>query len=239
MTLSQLSKKRLNHHSDGFLLINKPEGISSFGVVRQVRHISSIQKVGHAGTLDPFASGLLVLALGKAYTTQIRSIQVQNKMYQALMVLGIETDTLDSKGKVTQIKDVPPFTQSLLDHIAQTFIGEMSQDPPIFSAKKVKGRRAYQLARAGKTIVLEPKVVTISHLTLSLVQQRPNPIISLEVTCSTGTYIRALVRDIAKALGTVGYTKSLVRTCIGTLSLEKAVSMSDLTLPVIQNALIQ
>jgi tRNA pseudouridine55 synthase len=118
-------------------------------------------------------------------------------------------------------------------------MGEISQMPPIFSAKKVNGRRSYQLARAGLPVTLSPKIVTISHLTLTVIHASERPIIELTVTCSTGTYIRALVRDIAQEFGTVGYTKSLVRTCIGPYSLEEALSIDQLTDPLIQEALIQ
>ncbi len=237
MKSSQHLKNLSNSSLHGFLLINKPEGVPSFSIVKKIRSLTGVKKVGYAGTLDPFASGLLILALGKSYTTQISKIHLYPKSYSAQMVLGLETNTLDSRGSVILIN--PNYDLSKLDHVLHTFKGTITQEPPIFSAKKINGRRAYELARKGHIFKISPQQITIFNLMISIVETSHFPVIEIQITCSTGTYIRSLIRDIAKACNTVGYTKSLVRTKIGPFKLKNAIKLNQLNLNSIQKKLIQ
>ena len=237
MKSCQRLKTLSNISQQGFLMINKPEGISSFAVVKQVRLLTGVKKVGYAGTLDPFASGLLILALGKSYTTQIDRIHRYVKSYRAQMVLGLQTNTLDSRGQIDGVDD--GYDLSVLAKTSDQFIGAIDQIPPIFSAKKIKGRRAYSLARLGQPVELASKCVTISQLSFSVIQTEPFPIVDMSVSCSTGTYIRALVRDIAKACHTVGYTRSLIRTAVGPFSVNDAITLDQLSPNLINASLIQ
>tara|TARA_A100001015_G_C15012258_1_gene723706 strand:+ start:1043 stop:1765 length:723 start_codon:yes stop_codon:yes gene_type:complete len=203
---------------EGFLLINKPPGKSSFDMVQAVRRLSQIKKVGHAGTLDPFASGLLVLALGKSFTKQISLFQNLDKEYTVRFCLGITTDTLDCYGAITQKDSFSISKEDLsqqLKEIIPSFLGDIEQIPPIYSAKKVKGKPLYKYAREGKDVEIKPTSISIRSLKITDITVGSVPLISMTVQCSKGTYIRTLVSDIAKSLGTIAYAKDIIRSKIG------------------------
>lgn len=212
----------------GFVVVDKPVGLSSFKVVSKVRRSRQVKKVGHSGTLDPFASGVLVIGVGKEYTRQLDTIQALPKTYVATLTFGIETDTLDAYGSVTHIDDSVDVSEQNLNSILPSFEGELEQLPPAFSAKKIDGKRAYELARKGEEVELKPSQVTVYSLQLLWFKEGPFPTCCIEIKCSKGTYVRSLVRDIGKALGTVAYTKDLIRTAVGPYRLEDATSFSSL-----------
>jgi tRNA pseudouridine55 synthase len=228
---------------EGFLLINKPTGISSFGVVKKVRYLTKVKKVGHAGTLDPFASGLLILALGKNYTKQIDKFQNLPKEYETTMLLGSETNTLDPEGDVIKTKDTQhllTLTEEAIKAEFHSFQGKSKQVPPMFSAKKVDGKRLYTLARKGITIEIEPKDIDIHSIEVNSINLKNTPpTISFITKCSKGTYIRSLVRDIAYKLDAVAYTSALCRTKIGDYSTNNALDMETLTLEQIQTSVFR
>lgn len=210
---------------EGILLIDKPVGISSFGVIKKIRWILKEKKVGHAGTLDPFASGLLIVALGRAYTKQLSHYQDLLKCYRLLCVFGIKTDTADSYGQCIESRPFVVLPDNFLA-ILQSFIGKQLQRPPYFSAKKVNGKRAYKLARLGLPVTLNPSSIEIFDIKILDCIVSTYPQITLEVVCSKGTYIRTLVEDIAEACGCIAYTRTLRRFNIGEYSVKDAVPHS-------------
>jgi len=205
------------------LNINKPAGWSSFDVVKKIRNISHIKKVGHAGTLDPFATGVLLVALGGA-TKKITSMMDLEKEYLGEIELGKSTDTLDITGQVIETWPTRHICAEEVNRVCQQFVGEIEQVPPQYSAIQINGVRAYHLARSGENVALTPRKVTIYSLDILTFE---NPFIKIRVRCSKGTYIRALARDIGKMLGTGGYLKSLVRTRIGGYQIENSISVLD------------
>lgn len=207
----------------GLLLVDKPVGPTSHHIVHRVRLGSGVRKVGHAGTLDPRASGLLVLCLGPA-TRLSEYLSTTSKRYEAVVRFGVSTRTYDSDGEiVSRSSDIP--TRAQIEAALPAFTGEIRQAPPPFSALKVSGQRAYDLARAGKDVDLEPRQITIH--TLHLQDYQP-PDLSLEVECSAGTYIRSLAHDLGARLGCGGYLAALRRTKAGPFSLEQAISTEQL-----------
>lgn len=223
----------------GVLLVDKPVGWTSFDVVNYVRRIVATAegkkpknvKVGHTGTLDPFATGLLVLLIGKEYTRQAESLTKLDKTYEVTMRLGETSFTGDPEGEITVLSTPPP-TIEALRAAAEQFTGPISQIPPAFSAIKVNGQRAYKLAREGKAVVMIARSVTINSLE---VIDYAYPDVRLVVNVSSGTYIRTLVEDIALAAGTVAYTTQLCRTTIGQFSLEDACRVEGLTPAIIND----
>ena len=200
----------------GFLNIRKPAGPSSFDVVARVRRrLPRRTKIGHTGTLDPFADGVLVMALGHA-TRLTDLLHRQPKQYRAEITLGASSPTDDPEGQIVLHPDLPPPSQDLLREALQRFEGTILQTPPAHSAARVDGRRAYALARAGQAVDLRPREVTLHALRL-VDYAFPRAIV--EVTCSTGTYIRSLARDLGQACGTRGYCSALTRTHVGPFSL--------------------
>ena len=191
--------------------INKPIGWSSFDVVKKIKRITGHKKVGHGGTLDPFATGVLILGTEND-TKNLSEIAKSNKSYQAELVLGAKTNTLDPEGEIIDEKPIPKLNEKLLLKIMKTFEGKQEQMPPMFSAKKHKGVRLYKLAR--KNIEVERSIINIEIDDISLVKFSVNKII-FNVSCSKGTYIRVLGSDIAEKLGTVGYLLNLERTRVG------------------------
>jgi tRNA pseudouridine55 synthase len=210
---------------NGILNLNKPTGITSRRVVDQVVSLVKGIKVGHAGTLDPLASGVLVVCLGSA-TRLIEYVQRMPKTYRATIRLGAHSDTLDVEGQVI-VLDQPrvPNEQEIRDAVAAQ-VGEIRQRPPEFSALRVKGRRAYKLARAGELVELEPRVVRIERIILL---EYAWPRLELEIECGGGTYIRSIARDLGDALGCGGLLERLVRTRIGHFTIETTVDPSTLT----------
>jgi tRNA pseudouridine55 synthase len=212
---------------EGFLNLNKPKGPSSFQVVDAVRRALGIKKAGHAGTLDPHATGVLVVGLGRA-TKLIPFVSELEKEYIATIRLGISTDTLDGEGEVMARKDVPPLTREEITEALSEFTGEIEQVPPPFSAVRIEGERLYHLARDGIRVHTKPKRVFIREI--ELLEAEGDRLVIRSVV-SKGTYIRALARDLAVRLGTLGIVEKLVRTRVGHFTIENAVSPDDPALP--------
>ena len=210
----------------GVLLIDKPVGPSSFSIVRQVRRIFGIKKVGHAGTLDPFASGLLIVCVGRSATRKISLFMESDKEYEATLRLGVETDTQDPEGNVVSERPVKPFRKQEVEKILATFSGDQMQTPPKFSALKHAGKPLYYYARKGIEVKKEPRRVTIYNLELLRLEEIG---MDIRVSCSKGTYIRSLAADIGAALGCGAHLTALRRTRIGPCSVKDAVDGKDLT----------
>lgn len=214
----------MNPLSGGILLIDKGEGETSAGIVRKVKRILDIAKVGHAGTLDPFATGLLIILLGQG--TKLSSYLMDGeKRYQATIRLGIETDTLDLTGRVIQTRQVPAFSQETIEGEMGTFIGEIEQTPPAFSALKCNGQRAYRRARKGLAVDLKKRKVKIHRIEIGSMDL---PDIGIDVICSRGTYIRSLAADFGKRLGTGGHLRTLRRLESGPFSVGDALNPETL-----------
>lgn len=205
--------------------INKPIGWTSFDVVKQVRKITGEKKVGHGGTLDPFAQGVLVVGIGRNSTRQLNYFSNSNKTYEAKLKLGSETDTLDLTGKIIHEMDIPPLKKDKIKSIFSEFTGYQEQIPPMFSAKKIRGVRLYKLARQKKLVQREPIQVFIKLL--DLIDCNSNSI-NFMVSCSKGTYVRQLGSDIAKKIGTVGHLAELNRIQAGPYSIEDCISFSTI-----------
>ena len=205
------------------LNIFKPKGITSFGVVRTIRYITKEKKVGHGGTLDPFAEGVLVIGTGKG-TKQLTKITNENKSYLATIKLGSTTNTLDLEGEVVKEKNIPTLSHDMIEDVLISFQGESMQIPPMFSAKKVGGKKLYELARKNIVVEREPAKITIDKI--NLIKYTRDKIL-FSVTCSKGTYVRVLGNDIAQKLGTVGYLESLVRTRVGLFSIDNSKTIEN------------
>lgn len=212
---------------DGLLLIDKPQGPTSAEVVRILKKALRVKKIGHLGTLDPFASGLLPLCLG-AGTKLSQFLMAERKSYTGTLQLGVETDTLDCTGTVTRTAPVPDCTATLLRKIEQRFMGDSWQTPPMYSALKRKGVPLYKLARRGIEVEREPRRVHISHLALTLGEPHA---IHFSVSCSKGTYIRVLAADIGMALNSLAHLTSLRRTAFGAFSIDQAAPLSQVRSP--------
>lgn len=216
----------------GWLVIDKPEGMSSAHVVARVKRLLKPSKIGHAGTLDPFATGVLPLALGEATKTAGYGLD-KDKSYQFTLTFGAATDTEDCTGKVIETSEKRP-TLAEIEAVLPQFRGELLQVPPIYSAIHVDGKRAYALARAGQEVVMEPRKITIQSLEVAGSRKQeaeknsPLPAACFLTHCSKGTYIRSLARDMARALGTVGHVSALRRTKSGPFTLAQAVSLESL-----------
>jgi tRNA pseudouridine55 synthase len=211
------------------LNVNKSVGISSYDVVRKVKKVLNFKKVGHAGTLDPFADGVLIILIGRGATKKMDEILTKSKTYKAVLKLGVKTESGDKEGKIIQETDVKSFTSYDLEMIVNKFVGVQKQMPPQYSAKKVNGKPAYKYARKGIKVELTAKEVTIHSLIFDDIK---NNEIVFSVTCSSGTYIRVLGEDIAEELGTVGHLTALTRISIGEYNIKDAVVMDE-----IENAL--
>ena len=208
---------------DGILIVDKQKGMTSFDVVREVRKKYNTKRVGHIGTLDPLATGVLTVLIGKA--TKLSDFLMEHeKEYIATLALGKATDTGDSEGNVIEKKevDIKIYEKDRkLEEVFQSFVGESMQIPPMYSAIKIQGKKLYELAREGKTVEREPRKIIIKDIKVLNIDLINNEI-EYKVTCSKGTYIRVLCEDIAKELGTVGYMKELRRTRIGNFKIEDA-----------------
>lgn len=210
---------------DGFLVINKPEDWTSFDVVAKIRNKLGVKKVGHTGTLDPKATGVLVLCLGKA-TKLAQSIVEKDKEYECEVTLGKTSTTDDQEGELTETpaSDYQVPNEADIQNVLTFFDGEFEQMPPQFSAKKVNGKRAYKAARAGKTVELKPSLVTLHELEVLSYEW---PKLQLRMRCGKGFYVRALARDIGVKLNTGGYLTMLKRTRVGQYSIEEAVTIEE------------
>lgn len=210
---------------DGFLCVNKPQGPSSFKIVAQLRKVLKVKKIGHAGTLDPEASGLLVIAVGSA-TRLIQYLPNEPKVYRFGIQFGSQTDTLDNTGTVIADGGIFPLSTQLVTALNR-FHGEYLQVPPAYSAKKINGVRAYEMARNGDNPDLKPCKVKIHSLDMIQYDQDRGSA-ELEVSCSGGTYVRALVRDLATELNTYGFASFIRRCRSGNFSLEHAMEIDDI-----------
>lgn len=210
----------------GILLVDKPAGWTSFDVVNYVRKQVAVAegkkpkqvKVGHTGTLDPFATGLLVLLIGKEYTRRAGEFSKLDKTYEVTMHLGATSSTGDPEGEITPVNDKKPTLKELQTAIRK-FTGQIEQTPPAFSAIKIGGQRAYKLARAGQAVTLESRQVTINRLELL---DYDYPEVKLVADVSSGTYIRSLVEDLGQSLSTGAYTKGLRRLTVGDFNIKEA-----------------
>ncbi|MEK7524052.1 MAG: tRNA pseudouridine(55) synthase TruB [Patescibacteria group bacterium] len=201
------------------LLIDKPSGITSFDVIRQLRRKLGIKKMGHAGTLDPLATGLLIIATGPA-TKQISNYMNLDKEYEALIEFGKVSNTYDADGTVESFGvELSNITQQNFQENLKTFIGIIQQTPPAFSAVRIKGQHAYDLARKGIKVELQPRTVTINRIEILDFSW---PLVRLKIACGKGTYIRSLAHDLGQKLGCGGYIKELRRTAIGEFRVENA-----------------
>jgi tRNA pseudouridine55 synthase len=213
-----------NADISGLLNINKPAGPTSHDVVARLRRLTDQRRIGHAGTLDPMATGVLLVCLGQA-TRLVEYLMPGRKQYRAIICFGVATDTLDAEGQVTATHNPAGLTETCLRESLPSFLGEIDQIPPIFSAIKQQGRPIYKRARSGQHIDLASRRVTIDALTW--VNWQP-PHLTLDITCSTGTYIRALARDLGEAVGTGAHLAGLIRTASGDWSLAEAVALAEL-----------
>ena len=208
----------------GILLVDKPEGLTSAGVIRALKPRLGGTKVGHLGTLDPFASGLLPLCLGQA-TKVARYLLIERKAYTGVIRLGTATDTLDRTGTVQTEAPVPALSSAVLEAAATGFVGRQTQVPPMYSAIKRAGVPLYKLARQGVDVVREPREIEITRLAL---EARGVDRIAFSVACSKGTYVRVLAADLGRALGTVAHLEELRRTRVGAFRLEDATTLEQL-----------
>jgi tRNA pseudouridine55 synthase len=210
---------------DGILVVDKPSGISSFGVVRQVKRWLRIKKVGHTGTLDPFASGVLPLAINEG-TKTVPFLTEEQREYEAVLKLGVETDTYDRTGKITAVKGLDRFRvdEETVRGVMRGFIGRIEQVPPMFSAVKHRGRPLYKLARRGIIVKREPRMVEIVDIGVTRICL---PLVIFKVACSKGTYIRTLAHDIGRELKCGAHLSRLHRTRSGPFALEDAIPFRE------------
>ncbi len=208
---------------DGILVIDKPGGWTSHDVVAKVRRLTGIRRIGHTGTLDPMATGVLVLCLGQA-TRIVEYMISHDKRYHAAIGLGIETDTYDALGQVTAQHAVD-VSEAALRRTLEAFVGDVEQVPPMFSAIKRGGKKLVDLARRGVEVERKPRRVTIRSIDLIDFQ---SPDVTIDVHCSAGTYVRSLARDVGRALGCGAHLSALTRTAVGDLTLDQAMTLEAL-----------
>ena len=205
------------------LNIHKPIGWTSFDVVKKIRGIVREKKVGHGGTLDPFAEGVLMLCTGE-FTKKVESFMNKEKEYIADIQLGIETDTLDPTGNIVKTANIPDLSKEQIKMVLKIFIGNIKQEPPMFSAIKVNGQPLYRFARKGIIIPRKKRVISIHDIELI---DFSKDVIMIKVTCGRGTYIRSLAKDIAEKLNTVGHLAVLKRTRIGEYDIKRCIEVED------------
>ena len=213
---------------DGIIVVNKEKGCTSHDLVSKVKKIVK-EKVGHTGTLDPLATGVLPLLIGKG-TLCSKYLINHNKEYIAVLKLGVSTDTMDGEGIVLEEKDVDTsiLEKSNVEKILSSFVGKQIQEPPIYSAIKVKGKKLYEYARKGESIEIPKREIEIYDMELRGINKIENEI-EFKVKCSKGTYIRSLCSDLAKKLGTIGYMKDLKRLKVGEFSIENSITINEKT----------
>lgn len=203
---------------EGILLVNKPQGRTSFSLIRSLRKLTGIKKIGHAGTLDPFATGVMVMLIGRDFTRLCDLLLCQDKKYIAEVNLGVSTDTYDCDGKVVaRSKKVPELEQ--IEAAVQYFQGEIDQTPPMYSAKKVNGKKLYELARKGEEIERAPAKVRVETHILSYAY----PFLTIMVECSKGTYIRSIAHELGQRLGCGAHLSQLQRTRSGQFRIEECI----------------
>ncbi len=209
---------------NGILNIDKPGGLTSHDVVQRVRWLSGQKRIGHAGTLDPLATGVLLLCLGQA-TRVVRFLQAMPKLYQATIRLGVETDTYDADGRVVARQTVPPLHKAQIAAMLDRFQGNIDQVPPMYSALKRNGQPLYKLARAGRVVERPPRRITI--YTINLLQWH-SPDLTVTVRCSAGTYIRSLAHDLGATIGCGAHLIELSREAVGAFHRQDAVTLANL-----------
>ncbi|MCC7192369.1 MAG: tRNA pseudouridine(55) synthase TruB [Phycisphaeraceae bacterium] len=219
---------------NGLLVVDKPLGWSSMDVIRHVRRAVSMKRVGHAGTLDPLATGVVIVCIGKA-TRCVESLMGMTKVYEADVDLSAFTATDDREGEREEVTVVITPSREDLCKVLVKFVGQIAQTPPAFSAVHINGQRAYKLARRGESVALTPRMVNIAAIDLL---DYAWPTARIRVTCGKGTYIRSLARDIGRALGTGGHLASLRRLSVGPYDLSQAVNQKRLELPIRQDELL-
>lgn len=218
---TKVQSKAFNFAEGEILNIYKPAEVTSFRVVKIIRGLAGVKKVGHAGTLDPFAKGVLLICTGKA-TKKVSQLMNLQKEYICQLKLGIETDTDDRTGKIINSRPVPELTLQEFETICQQFIGEIPQIPPMYSAKKIGGKRLYKIARQGQVIERRPAIVTIHSIDILNFHVSE---ITMKVACSKGTYVRSLARDIGIQIGCGAHVQSLTRTKIGDYLIENSITL--------------
>ena len=210
--------------SNGLLLIDKPQGVTSHDVVGHVRRVLNEQRVGHAGTLDPMATGLLILGVGSS-TRLLRFAQSEIKRYEGVVTFGVRTDSLDADGAIVETAAVPALSPEMVNAAIAGLLGEQEQIPPMVSAIKVNGQRLHALAREGVVIERAPRTITVHELTLAPLDESRW---TFDVTCSVGTYVRVLLSDLAERLGTIGHLSALRRLSSGTHHVRDALTYYQL-----------
>jgi tRNA pseudouridine55 synthase len=214
--------------TDGLVVVDKPGGMTSHDVVARVRRLAGTRRVGHGGTLDPMATGVLVVAVGRA-TRMLTYISGSDKAYLATIRLGQSTVTDDAEGEVVAVAEVSDVGDQAIRAALRVLTGEIDQVPSSVSAVKIDGRRAYKRVRQGEQVVLAARRVTVSKLDLLAVRRTPCFVdLDVDVTCSTGTYVRAIARDLGVALGVGGHLTALRRTAVGGFTLAEAVPLDEL-----------
>lgn len=209
---------------EGLLFVDKPAGLTSHDVVSRIRRIYRMKKVGHAGTLDPMATGLLILLLGRA-TKASNFLMSQAKTYEGAFRLGVTTDSQDADGEVVEEREVPAVSEEEMRKLFEGFLGDQYQTPPMFSAKKIKGVPLYKLARKGQEVEREPRFITIKAF--ELLGFEP-PDIRFRIDVSKGTYVRTVAHDLGQKLGCGAHLTSLRRTAIGDMPVDRAVTLDTL-----------
>jgi len=220
---NNLAIRRAELNAGKIVAIDKPVDWTSFDVVNKLRGMTKVKKVGHAGTLDPFATGVLLICFASA-TKQVNQLMGLEKEYQGIFELGVETDSHDVTGKIVAQHPAPDLSREQIEAAAKKYAGEIMQTPPMFSALKRDGRKLYELARKGEQLDLEPRPVKIYAFDILAVKL---PEIHFRVTCSRGTYIRALARDLGRDLGCGAFLKTLRRTRIGDYTVANALSIQQ------------
>lgn len=211
---------------NGIIVINKPKDYTSHDVVAKVKKILNVKKVGHTGTLDPNATGVLPLLLNQG-TKLSKYLIEHDKEYEVTLKLGIRTDTLDGEGTIIEERQVIWEELEDIENVLNSFVGKQEQVPPIYSAIKINGKKLYEYARNGQTIEIKPRMIEIYNIELQEINKDGNEI-KFKVSCSKGTYIRSLCDDIAIRLGTIGYMKELNRTKVGRFEIENSITIQEL-----------
>jgi tRNA pseudouridine55 synthase len=219
-----MNSQDIKNAISGALVVDKPVGMTSHDVVQAIRNGTGLRRAGHTGTLDPRASGVLVILVGPAVRLS-EYVSASDKRYQAIIRLGGTTDTFDAEGKFTPTKDPVAVTEAEFEEALKTFVGEIEQVPPAHSAVKVGGRKAYDMARNGEEVTLEPRKITVHHL--EVLEWTP-PEVVIDVHCSSGTYVRSLANDLGQKLGSGAYLVGLRRTKSGKFTLRDATPLRKL-----------
>lgn len=210
----------------GFILINKPLGLSSHAVINCLRRLSGIKKIGHAGTLDPLATGLLIVAVGRDYTKRINDFVKLDKEYMAELYLGATTASYDKEAEIKKNYQGDRLQKKIIKNSLKLWRGRIAQRPPLYSAKKIAGQKLYNLARRGQSVAIKTCPIEIYKLKILKYSW---PLLKIKVACSSGTYIRSLAHDLGQTLGCGAYLNNLERVKIGKLSLKKAIKLSKLS----------